>query len=133
VLIHTFAAASAALVRSDVARRSSSATIAMMLTVSRLAFGISAAVNAMPDRCSPSRKCASRAAIELCDDQSRLPHTTFGQRSPKLWTTISLATLDLDEFRERRRAEAGQVGGEGARCASMPRPERLCLSVETQK
>jgi hypothetical protein len=53
------------------------------------------------------------AAIKLCDDQSRLPYTTFAQRSPKLWTTISLATLDLDELRERRRAEAGQVGGEG--------------------
>jgi hypothetical protein len=55
----------------------------------------------------------ARAAIKLCDDQSRLPYTTFAQRSPKLWTTISLATLDLDELRERRRAEAGQVGGEG--------------------
>jgi hypothetical protein len=84
--------------RSDVAGRSFSATTAMMLTVTRLAFGISAAVNAMPDRCSPSRKCASRAAMKLCDDQSRLRYTTFGQRSAQIWTTISLATLDLDEL-----------------------------------
>jgi hypothetical protein len=42
------AAARAALVRAEIMRRSSSATIAMMPTVSRLADGISAATNPTP-------------------------------------------------------------------------------------
>jgi hypothetical protein len=40
----------AALARMEIARRASSTAIAVMPTVSRFAFGISAAVNAMPER-----------------------------------------------------------------------------------
>jgi hypothetical protein len=50
------AAASASLVRLLIIRRSSSATIAMMPTVSRLAFGISAATKSTPAFSSPSKK-----------------------------------------------------------------------------
>ncbi len=58
-----FAAASAALVRAEMARRSSSATMAITPTVSRLAFGMSAATNSMPAFSSPRRKPASRLSL----------------------------------------------------------------------
>jgi hypothetical protein len=45
-------------------QRDPSATIAMMPTVRRLAFGMSAAVKAIPERWSPRRKCASRARLQ---------------------------------------------------------------------
>ena len=53
------AAASAARVRSEMRRRSSSAITAMMPIVSRLAWGMSTATKSTPAFSRPSRKCAS--------------------------------------------------------------------------
>jgi hypothetical protein len=103
---------SAALVRSEIARRSSSATIAMMPTVSLLAFGMSAAVNAIPERCNPKQKMRiAGEAIELRDDQRCPAHPAFRQRPRELWTIVALVALDLDEFRQRRSLEAGEIAG----------------------
>jgi len=54
------AAASAALVLSEMRFASSSATTAMMPTVSWFAFGMSAATKSTSLSLSPSRKCALR-------------------------------------------------------------------------
>jgi hypothetical protein len=44
------------------------------------------------------------------DDQRRLAHPTFGQRSREFRAIGPLAAFHLDELGERRRAEAGKVG-----------------------
>ena len=93
-----FAAANAALVRSEMRSASSSATMAMMPTVSRFAFGMSAATKSTPDSFRPSRKWAfARQSIELCDDKPcpvQAAHGSFRQ----FWPIGALAALDLGEL-----------------------------------
>jgi hypothetical protein len=71
IVPRALAAASAAFVLSDIQRRPSSATTAMMPTVMRLACGMSAATKSMPAFSRPSRKWASR------DKRSSLAMTNF--------------------------------------------------------
>jgi hypothetical protein len=97
-----FAAASAALVRSEIARRSSSATHRKPVCVRHVRGGESNTRALKPEQ----EVGIASETIELRDHQGRLPHAAFGERSGELQTIASLAAFDLDKFRQRRRAEA---------------------------
>jgi len=128
------AAASAALVRSDMARRSSSATMAIMPTVSRLAFGMSAAVNAMPERCSPRRKCASRArrsSFAMTSVALRTRHAASARASSGRSARLPLSTSTNSAIGSE--PKPARYDATAARWASIPSPERPCLSVETRR
>jgi hypothetical protein len=127
------AAARASLVRREIMRRSSSATMAMIPTVRRLALGMSAATNSTPAFSSPSRKCASRLRrsslammrVALC---SRAQAQRLGQLGP----VGALAALDLDHFSDELPVPAAQIGTHGFLLCLEARPERPCSSVLTR-
>src|ERR1700680_2868339 len=63
----------------------------------------------------------AREAVELRDNQRCLPHPAFGERPCEFWAVGTLAAFDLDEFRDRLRTEAVEVGCDGG---------ALCLNSE---
>src|SRR5712691_3732160 len=58
--------------------------------------------------------CMAGEAVELRYDQGCLPHSAFGKRSRELRAVGALPAFHLDEFRDRCRTEAGEVGCDGS-------------------
>src|SRR6266851_3879175 len=57
--------------------------------------------------------CIAGEAVELRYDQGCLPHSAFGKRSRELWLVGALTAFHLDEFLDRFRTKAGEVGCNG--------------------
>ena len=129
------AACSAALVRSEIMRRSACATSAMMPTTISLASGMSAATNLTPAFCRPSRKCASRLKpVDLGDHQRRAVDLAGLQRLvQRRAVVIVLAALDLDMLLDQLPVAAVEEVSTAARCASRPRPDSPCRLVLTRR
>ena len=130
------AAASAAFVRDEIARRSSSATSAMIPTVSRFACGMSTAMNSTPACSRPSRKWASRLSRSSATNDGLGVEGAAGVEGQGQRRTVvgALAALDLDELFDQLptaavepafdsgalRLEAGLRGTEGEEPLSGP-------------
>ena len=128
-----FAAASAALVRAEIASASCSATIARMPTVRRLAPGKSAATNSTPESRRARRKAAfldSRSSFATTSVAPWMRHEASARcssgrsfRRPLSTSTCSATNLQRPPFRNSATAW---------RCASRPRPLRPCRAVDTR-
>ena len=73
----------------------------------------------------------ARQPVELGDHQHRAMGAGGGQRRGELRPVLLAPALDLDEPGRDRALGTGDMGLD-ARCASRPRPDRLCLSVDTR-
>jgi hypothetical protein len=78
----------------------------------------------------------AREPVELRDDDralARLPGCERrGQLRPPVEGVGALPRLDLGELATSAKPSASANRATAARCASMPRPDRPCLAVETR-
>src|ERR1700730_9447071 len=60
-------------------------------------------------------------SVELRDDQRSLTNPTFRQRSREFWAVSAFTAFHLDEFYNRLRTEACEVGCDGGALCLNPR------------
>jgi hypothetical protein len=115
----SLATARAALVRSEMIRRSACATTAMLPTIISLPSGMTAAANRTPAFRSPSRKCASRLRRSSLAITSVAPCTPAGSERPaQLGAVVPAAALDLGVLGDQPPPTA--VGNRPRPCAGPP-------------